>query len=564
MSTVIPGQTPGSATWQTHEVQNQYTEYSDYNLFLSDPLLREYLERTGAHWAIPELEHTGAAMGSAQAMQLGQTANVYTPVLKAFDSRGNRIDQVEFHPAWHWFMEYTKKAGLISRPFEDEKPGRWAFSAINFMLQAQTEDGSLCPATMTQAAIPVLKKEPALWEQLRSKLLSREYDPRDLPLEQKSSIWIGMGMTEKQGGSDVRSNTTTAKPLAKPGRGEAYLLRGHKWFFSAPMCDAHLVVAQTAESATPACFFVPRFKPDGTKNNIHIQRLKDKVGNKSNSSSEVEFHDAWGILIGEEGRGIPTIIEMATYTRLCCVLGSSGIIRQATVQAIAYTRKRRAFGKTLYQQALMRSVLCDLALESEAATLTALRLSEAFEKGDSDPLSKAFKRFITPAAKYWVCKRAISVTAEAMEVFGGNGYVEEGIMGRLFREAPVNSIWEGSGNIMCLDVLRAMQKEPETATLILTELKRMAAGHTVLLEAIKQLLSLFREEPATLEARARHLTERLMLLVQACLLYEYSPAFVSEAFIRTRIQQGISATFGALHIADADTEAILQRALPEL
>lgn len=548
--------------WETHQVTNQYPELTDYNLFETDAVTNDWLRRTGAEWALPELAKIGADMGTAQAFKDGHTANRFLPELKTFDSRGNRIDTVDFHPAWHRFMAYSKQVGLISRPFEDDRAGRWAFSATSFMLQTQAEAGSLCPATMTQAAIPVLKKEPGLWKQLEAKLLSREYDERDVPIKEKKSIWIGMGMTEKQGGSDVRSNTTVAVPLDKPGRGEAYLLRGHKWFFSAPMCDAHLVVARLGDSDSLACFFVPRYKPDGSKNPVRIQRLKDKLGNKSNSSSEVEFEDAWGILIGEEGRGIPTIIEMATYTRLCCVLGSAGIMRQATVQGIAYTRKRKAFGNVLYQQPLMRSVLTDFALESEAATLTALRLAEAFEKGDADPLSKAFKRLITPAAKYWVCKRAVSLTGEAMEVFGGNGYVEEGILARLFREAPVNSIWEGSGNVMCLDVLRAMAKESELVGTVLTELNRLAADNGTLEKAIRELTGLFTRSPRELETMARYLTERLILTVQACLLHAYSPAFVSEAFIKTRIDNPPAANFGAFDASGLDAEAILQRSFP--
>ena len=554
--------TSADSSWKTHEVTNQYPELTDYNLFDTDPILKGYLEKIGADWTFAPLSKIGNDIGKSHVFHLAHTANQYTPVLKTFDTRGNRIDTVEFHPSWHWFMKYTKQAGLISRPFEDDKPGRWAFSAANFILQAQVEDGSLCPATMTQAAIPVLKKEPELWKQIESKILSREYDERDIPIEQKTSIWIGMGMTEKQGGSDVRSNTTTAVPADKPGRGEAYLLRGHKWFFSAPMCDAHLVVARIAESGALGCFFVPRWKPDGTKNPILIQRLKDKVGNKSNSSSEVEFQNAWGILIGEEGRGIPTIIEMATYTRLCCVLGSAGIIRQATVQGIAYTRKREAFGKALYEQPLMRNVLTDFALESEAATLTALRLAEAFEQGDADPLAKALKRFITPAAKYWVCKRAVSLTGEGMEVFGGNGYVEEGSLGRLFREAPVNSIWEGSGNVMCLDVLRAMGKEMDLVSQVLTEMTRLADGNTALLKAIHELVSLFKLNPQDLEGMARLLVERLIVTFQACLLHQLSPAYVSEAFIQTRIINTPSANFGAFNGSGLNIAAILERAFP--
>jgi putative acyl-CoA dehydrogenase len=548
--------------WKTHEVTNQFPEASDYNLFTTDTVLNEWIQRIGAQWTLPELTKIGEDMGKSETVKLGDTANRFTPILKTFDSRGNRIDVVEFHPSWHWFMEYTKQAGLISRPFEDEKSGRWAFSAANFILQAHAEAGSLCPATMTQAAIPVLKKEPELWKQIESKILSREYDERDVPITQKKSIWIGMGMTEKQGGSDVRSNTTVATPVDKPGRGQGYLLRGHKWFFSAPMCDAHLVVARTSDSDALACFFVPRWKPDGTKNPIQIQRLKDKVGNKSNSSSEVEFQDAWGILIGEEGRGIPTIIEMATYTRLCCVLGSAGIIRQATVQGIAYTRRRKAFGKHLYGQPLMRNVLVDFALESEAATLTAMRLAEAFEKGDQDPLSKALKRFITPAAKYWICKRAVSLTGEAMEVFGGNGYVEEGILGRLFREAPVNSIWEGSGNVMCLDVLRAMQKENELVGHVLIELTKLADGNAQLLKAVNELVALFKQNPHDLEGMGRLLVERLILTFQACLVHAYSPAYMSEAFIQTRTVNPPSANFGAFDGSKIEIKLILERTFP--
>lgn len=555
--------TPVTTPWQTHEVTNQYPEAADYNLFTTDKVMNGWLQRIGAQWALPELTQIGKDMGTVETFKQGHLANRFTPELKIFDSRGNRIDVVEFHPSWHRFMAYSKKAGVISRPFEDDATGRWAFSAINFMLQTQAEAGSLCPATMTQAAIPVLKKEPELWKRLEAKLLSREYDERDVPIEQKTSIWIGMGMTEKQGGSDVRSNTTVATPVHKPGRGEAYLLRGHKWFFSAPMCDAHLVVARTADSDALACFFVPRWKPDGSKNPIRIQRLKDKVGNKSNSSSEVEFEDAWGLLIGEEGRGIPTIIEMATYTRLCCVLGSAGILRQATVQGIAYTRKRQAFGKPLYEQPLMRNVLADFALESEAATLTALRLAEAFEKGDADPLSKALKRLITPAAKYWVCKRAVALTGEAMEVFGGNGYVEEGTLGRLFREAPVNSIWEGSGNVMCLDVLRAMGKESEPVGHVLTELNALAQGNETLLNAVRELVALFRQNPQELEGMARYLVERLIVTVQACWVYAYSPTYVSEAFIQTRIVTPPSANFGAFNGTTLDMQAILERAFPQ-
>lgn len=550
-----------SKEWQTHEVSNQYSELADYNLFATDTVLKTYFEKPDAKWAFEKLVKTGEEIGTAEAYHKAMLANQYTPVLKAFDNRGNRKDYVEFHPSWHWFMQYAKNTGMISVPFESELKNRWAYFAASFMLLSQIEDGSMCPTTMTQGAIPLLAREPELWEKLKNKLFSHEYDERDLPIAEKKSIWIGMGMTEKQGGSDVRTNTTIATPIEKSGRGQAYLLRGHKWFFSAPMCDAHLVVARTSDTGALACFFVPRWKFDGTKNTVNVQRLKEKVGNKSNSSSEVEFQDAWGIMMGEEGRGIPTIIEMANYTRLACVLGSGGMMRQATVQAIAYTRKRTAFGKKLYEQPLMRNVLTDFALETEAAQHLGLKLAEAFEAGDSDLSAKAWKRLITPAAKYWVCKRAESLTAEAMEVFGGNGYVEEGIMARLFKEAPVNSIWEGSGNIMCLDVLRAMNKEPQLVQVLLEELTKMASGDTAILKALKALQTIV-SNPEELEGRSRFLTEKLALIIQACLLKERAPEFMSAAFIDIRINQNPAVNYGAYISDSVDYYKILERAFP--
>ncbi len=547
---------------KTHEVINQYAELEDYNLFKTDAVLRAYFEKEGLEWAKEILVATGMDMGKSETYHQAALANTFTPELKSFDNRGNRIDFVEFHPAWHWFTKYVKNSGMISIPFESEKPYRWSLSAANFMLMTQVEAGSMCPSTMTQGAIPVIAKEPALWSQLSEKLLSHEYDERDLPISDKKSIWIGMGMTEKQGGSDVRSNATIATPIGKSGRGEAYLLRGHKWFFSAPMCDAHLVVAKTSDTDALGCFFVPRWKFDGVKNSVHVQRLKDKVGNKSNSSSEVEFADAWGILIGEEGRGIPTIIEMANYTRLSCVLGSAGIMRQATVQAIAYTRKRSAFGKKLYDQPLMRNVLVDFALESEAASHLGLKLAEAFELGEEDLLAKAWKRFVTPAAKYWVCKRAETLTAEGMEVFGGNGYVDDGIMARLFKEAPVNSIWEGSGNVMCLDVLRALKKSPELMEVLVAELTSMADGEREILDTIDSLLRLMKSDPQVLEARSRLLTEKLILIVQAVLMKQRAPKFMSDAFIDIRIKQSPTVNYGSFISDQVDCQKVLERSFP--
>ena len=561
-----PGQTLQTGhTWNTHDVLNQVDELTDFNLLEADPALAEALQRNGAARHIPSLSRYAQQLGERATWELAEQANRHTPELHRFDARGRIIDAVEFHPSWHTLLGLYRQQGLISLPFEDSSAGRWSAWAAGFYLHGQVEQGTLCPATMTTAAIPLLQKEPALWQQLQGKLFSHEYDPRDLPVADKASMWLGMGMTEKQGGSDVRANTTVAMPVHAGGRGGEYLLRGHKWFFSAPMCDAHLVVARMGEGGGQACFYVPRWRPDGTKNAVRVQRLKDKVGNRSNSSSEVEFEDAWGILMGEEGRGIPTIIEMATYTRLNCVLGSAAILRSATVQALAYARRRSVFGKRLAEQPLMRSVLADLALESEAALQIAMRLAQAYERGgdEGDPLERAWKRIMTPAAKFWVCKRGVELTGEAMEVLGGNGYVDTGVMARLFREAPVNSIWEGSGNVMCLDVLRAISREPDSAQLLLQDLIDTAAGEPALLQQAQSLARRLSGPPDQLEAQARRLVQDLVLLAQACLLRRHAPPAMADGFIATRLgaQQGAMVA-GAFDPAGLDIAAILQRALP--
>ncbi len=552
-------------TWNTHDVLNQVDELTDFNLLEADPALAEALQRNGAARHIPSLSRYAQQLGERATWELAEQANRHTPELHRFDARGRIIDAVEFHPSWHTLLGLYRQQGLISLPFEDSSAGRWSAWAAGFYLHGQVEQGTLCPATMTTAAIPLLQKEPALWQQLQGKLFSHEYDPRDLPVADKASMWLGMGMTEKQGGSDVRANTTVAMPVHAGGRGGEYLLRGHKWFFSAPMCDAHLVVARMGEGGGQACFYVPRWRPDGSRNAVRVQRLKDKVGNRSNSSSEVEFEDAWGILMGEEGRGIPTIIEMATYTRLNCVLGSAAILRSATVQALAYARRRSVFGKLLAEQPLMRTVLADLALESEAALQIAMRLAQAYERGgdEGDPLERAWKRIMTPAAKLWVCKRGVELTGEAMEVLGGNGYVDTGVMARLFREAPVNSIWEGSGNVMCLDVLRAISREPDGAQLLLQDLIDTAAGEPALLQQAQSLARRLSGPPDQLEAQARRLVQDLVLLAQACLLRRHAPPAMADGFIATRLgaQQGAMVA-GAFDPAGLDIAAIVQRALP--
>ncbi|MCD2512489.1 acyl-CoA dehydrogenase family protein [Comamonas endophytica] len=549
----------------THEVSNQFDELTDFDPLATDAALQEAIARGGAGWCLPQLAQYAQRLGSAGSWALAAQANRHVPELQRFDARGRRIDQVEYHPSWHELQRLFRSQGLASLPFRDPRPGRWSAWAAGFYLHAQVEQGSLCPGTMTLASIPVLRKEPALWQQLQAGLYSDAYDPRDVPLAQKQSLWIGMGMTEKQGGSDVRSNTTQAVPLgagASAGRGGEYLLRGHKWFLSAPMADAHLVVARLGEGGPPACFFVPRWRPDGSRNAVRLQRLKNKLGNRSNASSEVEYEDAWGLLLGEEGRGIATILEMAGHTRLNCVLGSAGILRSATVQALAYARRRMAFGKPLAAHPMMRAVLADLALESEAALALSMRLAQAFEEDDT-PVQRAWKRIMTPAAKFWVCKRAVELSAEALEVFGGNGYVDDSLLARLLREAPVNSIWEGSGNVMCLDVLRAIAREPELARALLHDLLALGAGEPPLREAAQALAQQLQLPPAQLEGQGRLLAQRLVLLAQAGLLLHAAPRATAEAFIATRLGAQCGGwVVGTLDPANQDIDPILQRAFP--
>jgi len=544
--------------WITHQISNQFDEKQDYNLFSTDQVLQEILTRYGSQDQLA-LTALGQTAGSAEYYQYADQANRHVPILHAFDARGRRKDFIEFHPAWHQWMQLNRKHALHAYPFiAQHTPSAWVDWAARFYLSGQVECGNLCPTAMTLGSIPLLQSEPELWEKIGAKLLSTEYDERYLPIAQKKSIWLGMGMTEKQGGSDVRANQTLAKPVAAAGRGQVYLLTGHKWFFSAPMCDAHLVVAQTEQDGL-ACFFVPRWLEDGSKNAVQVQRLKEKVGNRSNSSSEVEFKDAWGIMIGEVGRGIPTIIEMANYTRLTCSVGSSAMLRQALVQCLAYTRQRKAFGKTLAEQPLMQAVLVDLALETEAAVQLSFHLAHCYAQEDA--LSVAWKRVMTPAAKFWICKRAVELTGEMMEVFGGNGYVDAGIMARIFKEAPVNTIWEGSGNVMCLDVLRAIHREPESMQVLLQSFADIAKQQPLLQAELQQLLQLFQQAPEQLQFMARSFVSRLVILAQASLLQQYAPTFITDAFIQSRYQAFHGRVVGMLEVQQQDVEKILARVL---
>jgi putative acyl-CoA dehydrogenase len=547
--------------WQTHEVFNQVPPMADRNLFGSDRVLQEAVAREGAGWHAEALERQGAHLGSSETRELAELAERHPPLLQTHDRCGRRIDRVDFHPAWARLLGLLYGDGVHSSAWFEPRPGAHVARAASFFLHGQAEAGSLCPVTMTFAAIPVLRGETALFATLYDRLRARDYDARDLPIAAKRSVTIGMGMTEKQGGSDLRTNTTQARPLGTGGRGGEYALVGHKWFFSVPSCDAHLVLARAADALS--CFFVPRWRADGSHNGVRIQRLKDKLGNRSNASAEVEFEDAVGILVGEEGRGIATIMEMAAQTRLDCVLGSAALMRRALVEAIHHARHRAAFGRPLLAQPLMRNVLADLALESEAATVLAMRLAQAVEGGDA-PLARAWRRILTPAAKFWVCKRAVAFTAECMEVWGGNGYVEDGPMARLFREAPVNSIWEGSGNVICLDVLRALAREPAAVNALQRELADGCAGEPTLTHALDALAPLLRPA-ADIEAElawgARDTAMKLVLLAQASLLRRHAPAEVATAFIASRFEHRAGQVAGLL-ASPAVAAALLERAWP--
>lgn len=544
-------------TWMTHKIQNQFDELQDYNLFETDTILQEILTRYGSQdqTRLSELGHIAA---SAEYYHYADLANRHTPILHAFDARGHRKDVVEFHPAWHHWMALNRQFDTHAHPFKQlQSTAKWVDWASRFYLAGQVECGNLCPNSMTLGSLPLIQREPELWASMGEKLLSHEYDPRDVPISQKKSIWLGMGMTEKQGGSDVRANQTLAVPVAATGRAQAYLLTGHKWFFSAPMCDAHLVVANTEQDGL-ACFFVPRWLEDGGKNNIQVQRLKDKVGNRSNSSSEVEFQQAWGIMIGEAGRGIPTIIEMANYTRLTCAVGSSAMLRQALVQCLAYTRQRQAFGQSLANQPLMQAVLADLALETETAVQLSFHLAHCYESDDA--VSLAWKRLMTPAAKFWICKRAVELTGEMMEVFGGNGYVDNGIMARIFKEAPVNTIWEGSGNVMCLDVLRAISRDVESIEILFQDLATTAMQDEQLKQELQNLFQLFQQKSDELQFMGRSLVSRLVILAQAVLLKRHAPNYVADGFIQSRYSPFHGRVVGMLEMKQPDVERLLHRA----
>jgi putative acyl-CoA dehydrogenase len=540
----------------THDVLNQSTPLEDYNAFLADRPLREAMHREGGGWADEQAIAIGALAGGAEAIRWGFEANEHEPVLRTHDRFGHRIDEVEFHPAWHELMATAIGHGLHATPWTDPQPGAHVARAAKYMTWTQVEAGHACPVTMTFAAVPALRAQPDLAAELEPKLTSTVYEPGlHAPAAQKAGALCGMGMTEKQGGSDVRANTTRAERISD---GE-YLITGHKWFTSAPMCDVFLVLAQ-AEGGL-SCFLVPRILPDGERNVFRIQRLKSKLGNRSNASSEPEFDGTWARLVGEEGRGVPTIIEMVAHTRLDCAIGAAAGMRQGVAQGIHHASQRMAFGKLLIDQPLMLAVLADLAIESEAATVAAMRLARAYDEAQAgDEEAAAFKRLATAVVKYWSCKRAPVHAAEAIEVFGGNGYVEDSGMPRLYREAPLNGIWEGSGNVMCLDVLRAMMREPLALEGFLGEVAE-AAGADARLDAAAERLRAELADMEGMEARARTVVEHMALCLEGSLLVRHGDPAVADAFCATRLGGQGGRAFGTLP-RGVDARAIVQRHAP--
>ncbi len=543
--------------FSTHDVSNQPAEFENVNLYLSDRALREGVRQRGATWADDDLAEFGALVGSAEFAELGRLANRFEPELRTHDRFGNRIDEVEFHPAWHEVMRAAMANEVHNLPWRRQRSGGFVARAVLHSLLSQVESGSCCPLTMTFACRPALNHQPDVACDWEPGLQGTEYDPRLIPASEKSAVLIGMAMTEKQGGSDVRTNTTRATPMGGGGPGGEYTLTGHKWFCSAPMSDAFLTLAHTDRGLS--CFLVARVLPDGTRNAIRIQRLKDKLGNRSNASSEIEYTGAFCRMIGEEGRGVRTIVEMVHHTRLDCVSGSTGLMRQALAQAIHHTHAREAFGRPLIDQPLMQNVLADLALEVEASTALMLRLARAFDDAPGDDAEQAFARIATAVGKYWVCKRAPAMIYEAMECLGGAGYVEESILPRLYREAPVNSIWEGSGNVMCLDVLRAIVREPGSLEALMSELRGVRGEYRALDDCVENL-SRELGKPEDAEKRARSLVESMATTLQASLLIRTAPPAVADAFVAGRLVSG-GRTFGTLP-AELDLAPILERANP--
>jgi putative acyl-CoA dehydrogenase len=543
----------------THEVFNQSPPLTGYDVAIDSALL-DGLRREGADWAEPGLHELGRRAGSGQAQEWGRLANENPPVLRTHDRFGNRIDEVEFHPAWHELMTVAVGAGLQAAPWADPRPGAHTARAAGLYVWGATDFGHLCPMSMSYSVVPALRHAPELARRYEPLLTARAYDPGSRPPETKRGLLAGMSMTEKQGGSDVRANTTRAVPVADG----SYRLTGHKWFTSAPMNDLFLVLAQATggqASGALSCFLLPRILPDGTRNGVRLQRLKDKLGNKSNASAEIEYDDAVAWLVGEEGRGVPTIIEMVNMTRLDCVIAAATQLRLGASLATFQTAHRQAFGAALADQPAMTNVLADLAVESDAATTVMLRLAGATDRAArGDEQEAAFRRIALAVTKYWVCKRVPVHAAEALECFGGNGYVEESGLPRLYREAPLQSIWEGSGNVAALDALRAMARQPQAVEAYFAEVGLAAGADPRLDQAVKRLQAEL-ADPAQAELRARRIVEQLATVLQGALLVRHGDPAVADAFTASRLGGDWGHAFGTLP-AGVDTAAIVKRATP--
>ncbi|WP_428242610.1 acyl-CoA dehydrogenase family protein [Gynuella sp.] len=544
---------------ETHDVFNQPEPLENYNAYTSDRVLHHWLLVFGGSWGEEALTQYGHRVGH-DLLDAGFQANKYKPEFHSHDRFGHRIDMVEYHPAYHQLMQAAIEAGHHALPWVNSKPGAHVVRAAVEYLHTQADAGSGCPLTMTFASVPALRQQPDIAGDWIPRITTNTYDPRNIPFYQKNGVTIGMAMTEKQGGSDVRANTTLARPLGVPGPGQEYLITGHKWFCSAPMCDAFLMLAYSDSGLS--CFLLPRWKPDGSKNSFYIQRLKNKVGNVSNASSEMEYRDAFAWMIGPEGRGINTILEMVAMTRFDCMVGSSAQMRLAVAQALHHTAGRAAFGKPLHQQPLMQNVLADLALEAEAALAISLRIAHALDHAD-DECERALVRIGTAVGKYWICKRTVQHSYEAMESIGAVAMIEDNVLARLYRDAPVNAIWEGSGNIQCLDVVRVIKKDPACFEGLLQQLEPAAQAANELRLLIDRVIKPLASSPDNLEYQARTLVESLALAWQAAMLIEHGDGRVADLFVRSRLALNPGSMYGTLP-PGSDCAYVIERAQPSI
>jgi len=551
---------PSNQFWaETHEVQNLPKALENYDSYLQDRALRDAVRANDGSWAEHELSRFGKVCGSSEVIEWGFQANANKPELFTHDRYGQRVDEVRFHPAYHQCMSLSMQEGIHASHWVDPKPGAQVARAAKSYLMTQVEAGHGCPITMTSAAIPTLKRQPDLYEEWAPKILHSSYDPRNISHAEKESVTIGMAMTEKQGGSDVRQNSTRAYALGKGGPGQLYELVGHKYFVSAPMCDAFLVLAQT--DAGVSCFLVPRWRPDGTKNPLQIQRLKNKMGNVSNASSETELRGALGWLVGDEGRGVSAILEMVAMTRFDCMIGSSALMRQSIAQITHHCQSRVAFGKRLTEQPLMQNVLADLILENEAAVAFTMRLAKSLDRAGESEAERNLVRMGTAIGKYWICKRTPGHAYEAMECIGGSGVMEDSIMPRLFRESPINTIWEGSGNVQCLDMLRAMHRTPGSLEAFMHELHQAQGKNALYDQALDNLAKEF-EDTSDFEYRSRHVVEQMALTIQASTLLQQGDELVAQSYCQARLDpKNRGWVYGTLP-RGIDCASLIHRATP--